>query len=179
MLLINSFSRSFRFLCGLCLAVASLSSVLLLAQTAIPAPPTQVPTSAQNPIYGSVPEKPEPGVLSITFGNAIDRALRQNLAGLLSEYNTIQARGEKWQRLSDLLPNVTGNAQESALKQSLIAEGFGKIPPGTFGSRPLPAIIGPFSYFDVRASASEHLSWKINPAIPRVDSHREREPAST
>ena len=160
MLLINSFSRSFRFLCGLCLAVASLSSVLLLAQTAIPAPPTQVPTSAQNPIYGSVPEKPEPGVLSIAFGNAIDRALRQNLAGLLSEYNTIQARGEKWQKLSDLLPNVTGNAQESALKQSLIAEGFGKIPPGTFGSKPLPAIIGPFSYFDVRASASEHLSWK-------------------
>ncbi|MGA9528875.1 MAG: TolC family protein [Terriglobales bacterium] len=98
--------------------------------------------------------------MSITFGNAIDRALHHNLAGLLSEYNTIQARGQKWQQLSDLLPNVTGNAQEVAEKQSLVALGFGKIPPGTFGSKPLPDVIGPFSYFDARATATEQLSWK-------------------
>ncbi|MFZ0479087.1 MAG: TolC family protein [Terriglobales bacterium] len=140
--------------------MASLSSVLLVAQNAIPAAPNQVPTSAQNPIYGSVAEKPQPGILSITFGNAIDRALQHNLAGLLSEYNTIQARGQKWQQLSDLLPNVSGDAQESAQKQSLIAEGFGKFPSGLFGGAKLPAVIGPFSYLDVRASASEQLSWK-------------------
>src|SRR5882724_10919180 len=55
---------------------------------------TQVQTSAQNPVFGSVPEaKLTPGVLSLTFSDAIERALRQNLAGLLSEYNTIEARG--------------------------------------------------------------------------------------
>src|SRR5258706_15336766 len=85
-------------------------------------PTSQVQTSAQNPVFGSVPEaKPTPGVLQLTFSNAIERALRQNLAGLLSEYNTIDARGEKWQKLSDLLPNVSGDVQEVRQKQSLEA----------------------------------------------------------
>ena len=74
----------------------------------------QVPTSAQNPVYGSVPDaKPTPGVLSLTFSEAIERALRHNLAGLLSEYNTIEARGEKWEQLSDLLPHVTAMCRKS------------------------------------------------------------------
>jgi hypothetical protein len=74
--------------------------------------PSQVQTSAQNPVFGSVPEdKPTPGVLQLTFSDAIERALRQNLAGLLSQYNTVEARGEKWQKLSDLLPNVNGDVQ--------------------------------------------------------------------
>src|SRR3979411_2478652 len=59
-------------------------------------PISQVQTSLQNPVFGSVPDaKPIPGVLALTFVEAINRALRQNLAGLLSEYNTIEARGGK------------------------------------------------------------------------------------
>ncbi|MGC2154569.1 MAG: hypothetical protein WA618_21200, partial [Terriglobales bacterium] len=74
-----------------------------LAQST-PSIPGQVATSAQNPVYGSVAEaRITPGVLPLTFSDAIERALRQNLAGLLSEYNTIDARGEKWKQLSDLL----------------------------------------------------------------------------
>src|SRR5208282_1259082 len=120
--------------------------------------PSQVQTSAQNPVFGSVPEaKPTPGVLPLTFGDAIDRALRQNLAGLLSEYNTIEARGEKWQKLSDLLPNVNADVQEARLKTSLEAEGLTSFP----GVGHLPRVIGPFSYFDVRASATERVfDWK-------------------
>src|SRR5208337_1432921 len=103
-----------------------------------------VPTSAQNPVFGSVPEaKPTPGVLRLTFSDAIERALRQNLAGLLSEYNTIEARGEKWQKLSDLLPNVNADVQEARLKTSLEAEGLTSFP----GVGHLPRVIGPFSYF--------------------------------
>src|SRR5258706_1706852 len=123
-------------------------------------PTSQVQTSAQNPVFGSVPEaKPTPGVLQLTFSNAIERALRQNLAGLLSEYNTIDARGEKWQKLSDLLPNVSGDVQEVRQKQSLEALGLSSaLFPG--GSKP-PRVIGPFSYFDVRASATQRLfDWK-------------------
>ena len=121
---------------------------------------SQVQTSAQNPVFGSVPEaKSTPGVLSLTFSDAIERALRQNLAGLLSEYNTIEARGEKWQKLSDLLPNVNGSVQEAVQKQSLEALGLSSaIFPG--GSKP-PRVIGPFSYFDVRASATQRVfDWK-------------------
>ena len=121
--------------------------------------PSQVQTSAQNPVFGSVPEaKPTPGVLSLTFGDAIDRALRQNLAGLLSEYNTVEARGEKWQKLSDLLPNVNADVQEVKQKESLQALGFsGSLFPGIT----LPRIIGPFSYFDARVSATQRVfDWK-------------------
>jgi outer membrane protein TolC len=118
----------------------------------------QVSTSAQNPVFGSVADaKPTPGVLRLTFSGAIERALRQNLAGLLSEYNTIEARGEKWQKLSDLLPNVHGDVQEAREKTSLEAEGLTSIP----GIGTLPRVIGPFSYFDVRASATQRVfDWK-------------------
>ncbi|HYW38611.1 MAG TPA: TolC family protein [Terriglobales bacterium] len=114
-------------------------------------------SSAQNPVFGSVPEaKPTPGVLPLTFSDAIERALRQNLAGLLSEYNTIEARGQKWQQLSDLLPNVSADVQEARQKVSLEAEGLTtSLFPG------LPRVIGPFSYFDVRASATQRVfDWK-------------------
>ncbi len=122
---------------------------------AAPVQTSQVPTSSQNPVFGSVPDqKPTPGVLRLTFSDAIERALRQNLAGLLSEYNTIEARGQKWQQLSALLPNVGADAQEAAQKVSLEAEGLrGSLFPGLA----LPRVIGPFSYFDVRASATERV----------------------
>jgi len=119
----------------------------------------QTQTSAQNPVFGSVPEtKPTPGVLPITFRDAIERALRHNLAGLLSEYNTIAARGKKWEELSDLLPHVSGDVQEVAQKTSLEALGL-RVFPGVSG--PLPHTVGPFSYFDVRAFGTQKLfDWK-------------------
>ena len=123
--------------------------------------PGQVQTSAQNPVFGSVPEaKPTPGVLSLTFKDAIERALRQNLAGLLSEYNTIQARGEKWEQLSELLPHVSGSVAEDVQKTNLEALGFQK-----FGSSgPLGKagpVIGPYSFLDIRASATQRVfDWK-------------------
>ena len=119
--------------------------------------PGQVQTSAQNPVFGSVPDAtPTPGVLSLTFSDAIERALRHNLAGLLSQYNTIEVRGEKWQQLSDLLPNVSGDVQETRQKVSLQALGFNSsLIPG------VPPVIGPFSYFDVRASVTQRVfDWK-------------------
>lgn len=151
-----------RFRASFLIASILLIPAALCAQSAaFAAVPNQVPTSAQNPVYGSVPEaKPTPGVLSLTFSEAIDRALRQNLAGLLSAYNTIEARGEKWQKLSELLPDVKGSVQEAAQKQSLAALGFEKFPSGgPFGK--VSPVIGPFSYFDVRASATQRLfDWK-------------------
>src|ERR1700678_173145 len=147
----------------LCAQSSSSSSASTGASTGgtiqIQSPATsQVQTSAQNPVFGSVPEaKVTPGVLQLTFKDAIDRALRQNLAGLLSEYNTVEARGEKWEQLSDLLPNVNADVQEVVQKESLQALGLRS--GGPFGN--VPAVIGPFSYFDVRASATQRVfDWK-------------------
>lgn len=147
---------------NICLAVSIGSSSNASAQTSAAGAsgsssnvPSQVQTSAQNPVFGSVPEdKPTPGVLQLTFSGAIERALRQNLAGLLSEYNTIEARGEKWQKLGDLLPNVNGTVQENVQEQSLEALGLRKFP-GISGS--LPRTTGAFSYFDARASATQRV----------------------
>src|SRR5271154_5313166 len=121
-------------------------------------PTSQVQTSAQNPVFGSVPDaKITPGVLPLTLTDAIERALRHNLAGLLSEYNTIDARGEKWKQLSELLPKINGDVQEVDQKESL--EALGLRSGGPFGN--IPPVIGPFSYFDVRASATQRLfDWK-------------------
>jgi outer membrane protein TolC len=110
-------------------------------------------------VFGSVADsKPTPGVLPLTFREAVERALRHNLAALLSEYNTTAARGEKWKQLSDLLPNVNASVQEVAQKQSLEAQGLrGEIAPGVI----FPRVNGPFSYFDMRASATQRLfDWK-------------------
>ena len=120
--------------------------------------PRRFQTSAQNPVFGSVPEaKPTPGVLPLTFSDAIERALRQNLAGLLSEYNTIEARGQKWQQLSDLLPNVSGGCAGS---QAETEPGSGRIYRQA-ASWVFLASSGPISYFDVRASATQRVfDWK-------------------
>jgi len=144
-------------------------SLVLFILAWVPALPAQAVTSSgttlsvplsssQNPLVGSVPDtRLTPGVLSLTFREAIDRALKQNLSGLLSEYNTISSRGEKWQQLSDLLPNINGDVQETAQKQSLEALGLR----GNFGSLQFPRVIGPFSYFDMRASATQRIfDWK-------------------
>jgi outer membrane protein TolC len=147
--------RAFRALLFL-IGVAAGTGLLCSGQSSTVGVPE---TSAQNPVFGSVAdEKPTPGVLPLTFREAIERALRHNLAGLLSEYNTTAARGEKWKQLSELLPNVNAAVTEVALKQSLEAQGLrGQVAPGvTF-----PRVIGPFSYFDTRASVTQKLfDWK-------------------
>lgn len=151
---LNVFSP--RILCSL--LVATLSTALL-AQSSTAGIPGATPTSATNPVYGSVADpKPTPGVIALTFREAIQRALKHNLNGLLSEYNTISARGEKWKQLSELLPHVDGDVQETAQKNSLEALGLrGQIAPGVS----FPRVIGPFSFFDVRASATQRLfDWK-------------------
>ena len=126
----------------------------LVAQT-VNSGGTQPTSSSQNPVFGSVADaKPTPGVLPLTFREAIERALRHNLAALLSEYNTTAARGEKWKQLSELLPNVNATVQEIAQKQSLDALG---LPASLIPQR----VIGPFSYFDARAHGTQKLfDWK-------------------
>ncbi len=110
-----------------------------------------IPASVnQNGFIGSVPlPKTTPGTLSISFLDAIDRGLKQNLGLLLSEDNTLSSRGAKWKELSNLLPDVAAKGQENVQQTSLAALGL-RIPG-------LPRVVGPFNYFDARASVSQSL----------------------
>jgi outer membrane protein TolC len=110
-----------------------------------------IPQSAvQNGFTGSVPaSKATSEPLSISFLDAIDRGLKQNLGVLLSDDNTLAARGAKWKELSNLLPNVLAKGQESVQQTSLAALGL-RIPG-------LPRVVGPFNYFDIRGTLNQSV----------------------
>jgi len=132
-----------------------LSAVTGLVAQNSPQPSISLPGS-QSPFTGSEPEgKASPEVLQLGFQEAIDRGLRNNLGLLLSGDQTITARGERWKELSNLLPNLSARVQEDVQTQSLTALGLkGSI---LHSPTPLPRVIGPFNYFDARASLSQSL----------------------
>jgi outer membrane protein TolC len=137
------------------LLFALLSSTDLVSQSTAgtPTPSISLPGS-QSPFQGSAPEgKASTEVLQIDFKEAIERGLRNNLGLLLSADQTETARGERWKQLSELLPNVSAHAIEDVQTQSLTALG---LKPSVFHA-PVPRVIGPFNYFDLRASASQSV----------------------
>jgi outer membrane protein TolC len=109
---------------------------------------------SQSPFLGSEPEgQATAAVLQISFKEAIDRGLRNNLGALLAADQTQTARGERWKQLSQLLPNVEARLQEDVQTQSLTALGLKS---GVLHA-PVPRVIGPFNYLDARASLSQSL----------------------
>jgi outer membrane protein TolC len=129
------------------------AAVNLVAQSSAPAPSISLPGS-QSPFTGSEPEgKATPQVLQLSFQEAIDRGLRNNLGLLLSGDQTITARGERWKELSNLLPNVSARVLENVQTQSLTALGL----KSNVFPFPIPRVIGPFNFFDARASLSQSV----------------------
>jgi outer membrane protein TolC len=149
MQVLPSYSR--RFLIGLALGFMATA---LVAQTSAPTPSVSLPGS-QSPFTGSEPEgQATSEVLQLDFQGAIDRGLRNNLGLLLAGDQTLQARGERWKELSNLLPNFQGRVVEDAQTLSLTALGFrGNLFPGI----QLPRVLGPFNYFDMRASLTQSV----------------------
>ncbi len=113
-------------------------------------------TQGVSPFSGSVPSKLVPGVLPLSLQEAIDRGLKQNLGLLLSNTDVGAARGQRWQQLSALLPQV--NAAPAVVDSKI---NLGELGLTSFGGVPLPPSVGPFSYFDARVSVSQSLfDWK-------------------
>jgi outer membrane protein TolC len=108
-------------------------------------------TTGVSPFAGSVPAKLVPGVMQLSLQDAIGRGLKQNLGLLLSSANIHAARGHRWEQLSALLPHVTATPYVADSKISLSELGI-SIPGIT-----LPQTVGPFSYFDARASVTQSL----------------------
>ncbi len=106
--------------------------------------------ASQTPFAGSVPQgQPTPQVLPLAPLDAIDRGLKYNLGLLLAAQDTEATRGARYRALSELLPHLTAQTEEVVQQINIAQFGF------TFGNFPL--IIGPFSYFDVRADANGPL----------------------
>ena len=140
--------------CVLAFALTLLFSVtVVVAQNSAPTPSISLPGS-QSPFTGSEVEgKATQEVLQLSFQDAIDRGLRNNLGLLLSGDQTITARGERWKELSNLLPNLSARVQEDVQTQSLTALGL----KSNVFPFPIPRVIGPFNYFDARASLSQSI----------------------
>jgi outer membrane protein TolC len=133
-----------------------------LAQTEIPLGPStpgqSIPgTGGVSLFAGSVPTKLVPGVLSLSLRDAIDRGLKQNLGLLLSHADVRAAQGQRWEQLSALLPHVTAAPYVAETKVNIDELGFA----GLGSLLHIPSSVGPFSYFDARAAATQTMfDWR-------------------
>jgi outer membrane protein TolC len=158
----------------------------------MPAPPPSTPSSSSNPsagsnaapainvvtqgpYTGSVAEgKATLGVLPLSFRDALDRGLRNNLGLLLESDNTLAARGQKWQELSSLLPNLSAAVGESLTQIDLAALGF-RLAPGT--PMTFPPVIGPVGIFQTGVFLSQSVfDWN---AIKRTRAAQANERGAT
>lgn len=131
--------------------------------------------SAQGPFGGSVATGKATGaVIPLSFKEAIDLGLKNNLGVLLQSDSTLSARGQKWTELSELLPHLSAGISENAAQINLAAEGFRFPSTGAFAS--IPGIVGPFGFFDSRVFLTQRIfSWQ---AIQRTRGARDNENAS-
>lgn len=119
---------------------------------------SSAPAAAPNSFQSSVPGKPEPGVLNISLRDAIARGMKQNLGLLLAGEDLRTSRGERLKQLSALLPNANATTFVNESQTNLAEFGFNfKVP----GGPAIPSIVGPFKYYDARASITQSLfDWK-------------------
>jgi outer membrane protein TolC len=150
------------FVVAALLPLAARSTSAQTVPSGAPAAPAPVsvqsgPAVSQNSFSGSVPSKLEPGVLQLSLKDAFARGLKQNLGVLLSNEDVRAARGARWQMLSSLLPNLTTSSYANGSQIDLAEFGFTfKTPAFT-----IPAVVGPFGYFDSRAYLTQSVfDWK-------------------
>jgi hypothetical protein len=147
------------FLVTAVLIAGSATSLSQTETTADPGTPRQaIPgTNGVSPFAASVPAKLVPGILPLSLRDAIDRGLKQNLGLLLSNADIRAARGLRWEQLSALLPHVTAAPYIAESEINFDEIGFASL-----GNRlAISPSIGPYSYFDARASVTQTLfDWK-------------------
>jgi outer membrane protein TolC len=102
-----------------------------------------------SPYNGSVPDASTVNVaLPLTLENALKLGLRNNLAEISQNNSVLEAGGQRLVARSALLPDVSSSVGETLSKIDLAAQGLKS---STLGIPGLPAVIGPFNFFDARA----------------------------
>ncbi len=145
-------------LTGILICTAATSFAQTETTTSSSTPGQAIPgTGGVSAFAGSVPAKLVPGILPLSLRDAIDRGLKQNLGLLLSNAEIRSARGQRWEQLSALLPHVTAAPYVAESKINIDEAGFA----GLATVFHLSPSVGPFSYFDARASVTQTLfDWK-------------------
>ncbi len=153
---------SIRLLCATALIAGAIVSYAQTYSGSVSGTPQNSPADSGSNFSGSVPTKLVPGRMPLSLQDAIDLGLKHNLGLLLSQADTRAARGQRWQELSALLPQVTAAPYAAESKINIDELGFS----GLAASLHLSPSIGPYSYFDARAAVSQTLfDWKsINTA---------------
>jgi outer membrane protein TolC len=108
-------------------------------------------TLSQNPYLGGIPSgKLSATPVALSLEDAVALGLKQNLGGVLATDAVTDARGQRWQALSELLPNLVTDTGFGVHQINVKAD-FGLTIPGQ------PRIIGPFGYFDSRAYLTQSV----------------------
>jgi outer membrane protein TolC len=122
-----------------------LAEVTGTPRAAVQASQSNYQSLSQNPYLGGIPDgKLSQTKVELSLEDAVARGLKQNLGGALATDAITGARGERWQALSELLPNVVTDTG-FGVHQINVKAAFGLTIRGE------PPIIGPFGYFDSRA----------------------------
>jgi outer membrane protein TolC len=130
-------------------------------QSPVPGTTTSVNTlnptvQVQGPYTGSIQSTmtiPFSGKLSLR--EAVQRGIEYNLGTVGLTQAVRQARGQARAARSSLLPNLNGNLSETVQQTDLKVFGLRQSSPIPGFS--LPSIVGPFNYFDLRATLSQSL----------------------
>ena len=130
------------------------------SETAIPGTTSSVTAlnttiSVSGPYSGSrAGGPPFSGKLSLT--DAVHRALEFNLGGVGLTTAVQQAHGQARVARSALMPNLNGALREAVQQTDLRAEGLRiSLPVKGFA---FPTIVGPFNYFDLRATLTQSVA---------------------
>jgi outer membrane protein TolC len=110
----------------------------------------------QGPYAGSVSGAAKPFSGKLSLREAVGRALEYNLGteGLTQAMR--QARGQARVARSSLMPNVNSYLRESVQQSDLAALGLRIHIP--FAGFSIPTIVGPFNYFDLRATLTQTVA---------------------
>lgn len=129
----------------------ALAEVTGAPRSAVQAGQSNYQALSQNPYLGGVPAgKLSPTPIPLSLEDAVAFGLKDNLGGALATDIITDARGQRWQALSELLPNVvtdTGFGVHQIALKAQIGLNFPGVSP----------VIGPFGYFDSRAYFRESV----------------------
>ena len=129
----------------------ALAEVTGAPRTAVQSGQSNYQSLSQNPYLGGVPgEKLSATPVALSLEGAVASGLKQNLGGVLATDVVSDARGQRWQALSELLPNLVTDTG-FGVHQINVKAAFGLSIPGE------PPIIGPFGYFDSRAYLTQSV----------------------